>query len=153
MVKSFNPSNFKYICDALHDLVPFVQFKKSEKHPWSSVTLSKVKRKTPPWVFFTYFVLNCTNGNKSRKASHISTGALLFSHHTHSMEHEKVYLNPGQPPGVCDIIFTNYSVCFITDLISYTRRKTELDMYNKNLCIQVVFCVAERLQIINLRKY
>ena len=30
------------ICDALYDLVPFVQFKKREKHPWSSVTFSKV---------------------------------------------------------------------------------------------------------------
>ena len=30
------------ICDALRDLVPFVQFKKSEKHPWRSVTFSKV---------------------------------------------------------------------------------------------------------------
>ena len=28
-------------CDALHDLVPFVQFK-YEKHPWRSVTFSKV---------------------------------------------------------------------------------------------------------------
>ena len=26
-----------YICDALHDLVPFVQFQKREKHPWRSV--------------------------------------------------------------------------------------------------------------------
>ena len=30
--------------DALHDLVPFVQFLKSEKHPWRSVT----KSNTPP---------------------------------------------------------------------------------------------------------
>ena len=28
--------------DVLHDLVPFVQFKKREKHPWRSVTFSKV---------------------------------------------------------------------------------------------------------------
>ena len=28
--------------DALHDLVPFVQFKKREEHPWRSVTFSKV---------------------------------------------------------------------------------------------------------------
>ena len=28
--------------DALRDLVPFVQFKKREKHPWRSVTFSKV---------------------------------------------------------------------------------------------------------------
>ena len=29
-------------CDALHVLVSFVQFKKREKHPWRSVTFSKV---------------------------------------------------------------------------------------------------------------
>ena len=33
--------NFE-ICYALRDLVPFVQFKKREKHPWRSVTFSKV---------------------------------------------------------------------------------------------------------------
>ena len=34
-----------YICDirdTLRDLVPFVQFKKCEKHPWGRVTFSKV---------------------------------------------------------------------------------------------------------------
>ena len=30
------------ICATLHDLIPFTQFKKREKHPWSSVTLLKV---------------------------------------------------------------------------------------------------------------
>ena len=30
------------ICDALHDLVTFVQFKKRKKHPWRSVNFSKV---------------------------------------------------------------------------------------------------------------
>ena len=30
------------ICDAFHDLVPFIQFKKREKHPWRNVTFSKV---------------------------------------------------------------------------------------------------------------
>ena len=30
-------------CDALRDLVPFVQFKKREKHTWRSVTYSKVE--------------------------------------------------------------------------------------------------------------
>ena len=65
------------ICDALRDLVPFMQFKKHEKHQWRSVTLSKVtnyrlsacnftKINTPPRVFFSFF-LNCTNGTKSRK--------------------------------------------------------------------------------------
>ena len=31
-----------YICDPLRDLLQFVQFKKLEKHPWKSVTFSKV---------------------------------------------------------------------------------------------------------------
>ena len=31
-----------HICDVLHDLVPFVQFRKRKKHPWRSVTFSKV---------------------------------------------------------------------------------------------------------------
>ena len=30
------------ICDAFRDLVAFAQFKKCEKHPWRSVTFSKV---------------------------------------------------------------------------------------------------------------
>ena len=30
------------ICDALRDLVAYVQFKKREKHPWMSVNFSKV---------------------------------------------------------------------------------------------------------------
>ena len=30
------------ICDALRDLVPFVQIKKREKDPWRSVNFSKV---------------------------------------------------------------------------------------------------------------
>ena len=36
-----------FICDALHDLAPFVQF---EKHPWKSDTF-------PPWVFLTILKL------------------------------------------------------------------------------------------------
>ena len=52
----------KLICDALRDLVPFVQFKKCKKHPWRSVIFSKV-------AGFSLF-LNCTNGTKSRKTSH-----------------------------------------------------------------------------------
>ena len=43
-------------CDGLHDLVPFVQFKKREKHPWRSVNFI-TKINTPPWVFFTFFKL------------------------------------------------------------------------------------------------
>ena len=54
-----------FIYGALRNLVPFVQSKKCEKHPWRSVT----KINTPPWVFFTF--LNCTNGTKSRNAPHL----------------------------------------------------------------------------------
>ena len=43
-------------CDALRDLVPFVQFKKREKHPWRNVNLS-TKSNAPPWMFFTFFKL------------------------------------------------------------------------------------------------
>ena len=54
------------ICDALCDLVPFVQFKKSEKHSWGELILVKLqasvciftKINTPPWVFFTFFKLH-----------------------------------------------------------------------------------------------
>ena len=44
------------ICDALRDLIAFVQFGKREKHPWRSVTLN-TKSNTPPWVFFSFFKL------------------------------------------------------------------------------------------------
>ena len=42
----------QHYCDALHDLVPFVQSKKREKHPWRSVTLTESN--TPAWAFFTW---------------------------------------------------------------------------------------------------
>ena len=51
-----------YICDALRGLAQFAQFKKREKHPWMSVTFSKVAGFNRQ--------LNYTNGTKSRKASH-----------------------------------------------------------------------------------
>ena len=31
-----------YICGALRDLVPCAQFTKHKKHPWRSVTFSKI---------------------------------------------------------------------------------------------------------------
>ena len=52
--------NVKYLSrlhevqDFLRDMVPFVQFKKREKHPWTSVTFS-IKSNTHPWVFSTFF--------------------------------------------------------------------------------------------------
>ena len=55
-----------HICDALRDLVPFVQFKKREKHPWKDVTFSKVASLKPATLlkltllhgyFFMFFKL------------------------------------------------------------------------------------------------
>ena len=57
-----------FVCEALHDLVPFVQFKKREKHPWRSVTFSKVEYHSSMSVLH---VFNRTNCAKSCKASHM----------------------------------------------------------------------------------
>ena len=62
-------------CGALHNLVPFVQFKKREKHPWRSVNFSKVACLKPATLLkltllhgcFLGF-LKCTNGTKLRNA-------------------------------------------------------------------------------------
>ena len=66
------------ICGALRYLVPFVQFKKGDKHPWRSVNFSKVADLKPATLLkltllhgcFSLF-LNCTNGTKSCNAPHI----------------------------------------------------------------------------------
>ena len=56
-------------CDALYFLVPFVQqLLKCEKHSWRSITFS-TESNNRPWVFSRF--LNCSNGTKLRKASHI----------------------------------------------------------------------------------
>ena len=47
-------------CDALHDLVPFVQFKNLKNTHAGVLLLVKLqasKSNTPPWVFFTFFKL------------------------------------------------------------------------------------------------
>ena len=63
-------------CDALYNLVPFVQFKKCEKHPWRSLTFSKLSGERPATLLkatllqrcFSRF-WNCTNATKSRKTN------------------------------------------------------------------------------------
>ena len=62
----------------LRDLVPFVQFKKREKHPSRSVTFSKVAGLKPATLlkvklFYGCFsrFLNCVNGTKSHNASYL----------------------------------------------------------------------------------
>ena len=64
----------------MRDLVPFVQFKKREKHPWRSVNFSKLLGLRPVTLLkltlhgcFSRF-LNFTNCTKSRNTSRISFG-------------------------------------------------------------------------------
>ena len=62
-------------CGALRDLIPLVQFKKREKHPWRSVTYSKAAgfslqlllKVTLLHGCFSRF-LNCAHNTKSRNA-------------------------------------------------------------------------------------
>ena len=68
--------------DALRDLLPFVQFKKREKHQWRSVAFSKVTCFKPATLLkvtllhrcFSRF-LNCTNGTKSYNYHGCLTGS------------------------------------------------------------------------------
>ena len=60
------------------DLVPFVQFKKCEKHPWKSISFStaagfslQLFQKWPSSMGVFRVFWNCTNGTKSREVSHI----------------------------------------------------------------------------------
>ena len=63
-----------FIWDDFHDLVPFLQFKKSQKYWWRSVTFSRSWRLKPVtilklahlyWDFSSSF--NCTNENNVAK--------------------------------------------------------------------------------------
>ena len=56
------------ICDALRDLMSFVQFEECEKYPWRNVFFSQVAG----------FCTICTNGTKLRQASHIILVVLLL---------------------------------------------------------------------------
>ena len=72
-------------CGALRDLVPFVQFKKREKHSWRSVNFSKVAgfknvtllKLTLLHGRFSRF-LNYTNGTKSPNTSEMLFGSSIF---------------------------------------------------------------------------
>ena len=73
----------------IRDLVPLVQFEKHEKHPRRSAAFSKPA--TLPTVTllhgcFTRF-LNCANGTKLHKASHIEiTHRFLRQEYIHYMQ-------------------------------------------------------------------
>ena len=49
------------ICGVLRDLVPFVQFKKREKHPWRSVNFSKIAGYASHIVFKPYHIISYTS--------------------------------------------------------------------------------------------
>ena len=66
-------------CDALRDLVPFVQFKKRGKYPWVSVTFGLVLKVTLLYGCFSRFK-NCTNGTKS-STHHICNFSAFLSWH------------------------------------------------------------------------
>ena len=76
------------MCDVLSDLVPFVQFKKRDKHTWRNVTFNKVadwesatllKVTLLPGCFSPF--LNYTNGTKSRNVSHMNFSSLILFHY------------------------------------------------------------------------
>ena len=76
----------------MHDLVPFVQFKKRGRHPWRSVNFSKVASFKPATLqkltllhgCFSRF-LHCTNGTKSCNAPHILNNFKLISYDVTSL--------------------------------------------------------------------
>ena len=75
VLSDFLAGKYETLCAIL---VPFVQFKTREKHPWRSDTFSKVCRLKPlPYGRFSCF-LSCKNGSKSRKASHIAKRLARF---------------------------------------------------------------------------
>ena len=71
----------------LHDLVSFLQFKKREKHRWSSIAFNKVADFEPGTLLkvtllhgcFSRF-LNCTNCIKLRNESHIIFKNIFLNH-------------------------------------------------------------------------
>ena len=61
------------LCDALPELVPFVQFRKHKKHPWKSVTVTAynlTKSDALPWVFSRFFFFFFTESLKPIEMSH-----------------------------------------------------------------------------------
>ena len=85
----------KHICGALRDLVPFVQFKKREKHPWRSFNFSKVAGFKPATTLLKLTLLhacfsrffNYANGTKSCNAPHLhfATSNVLSKHRKTSL--------------------------------------------------------------------
>ena len=50
--------------DALHNLVPFVQLKKREKHPWRSVNFSNASQMHPQILYKILKIRRCSENMK-----------------------------------------------------------------------------------------
>ena len=70
-------SHGQLICDVLRDLVPFAQFKNMKNTHGGVLLLVKLQAKTLLHGSFSRF-LNCTNGTKLRKTSHMSLSFLAI---------------------------------------------------------------------------
>ena len=73
-METFLSKNFKNrtLCNALLDLVTFLQFRKREKRQWKTNGITLFHGS------FSRF-LNCTNGTKPRKASHMQNMVTFFN--------------------------------------------------------------------------
>ena len=78
---------FRRSLNTLRVLVPFVIFKKSEKHPWRSVTFSLLKVALLHGCFSRF--LNCTNKTKLRKASDLIDQIMLRTSENEKLRHFK----------------------------------------------------------------
>ena len=109
-------------CNALHDLVAFIQFKKREKHPWRSVNFSKVAgwKLTLLHGCFSRF-LNGTNGTKSRNEPQI------IPYNLQSISWPAIYHI------IAVSLFRIYIVLHISDIVQATYREDE----DKEYCLQL----------------
>ena len=62
----------------MRGLVTFAKFRKREKHPWRSVTFTATLLEVALPLGFSSRFLNCINGNKLRKTSHIQDAVFLI---------------------------------------------------------------------------
>ena len=147
--RSYLKNRIKYMWCVTWYLVPCAQFKKREKHPWRSVTFSKVAN----WSLqlkvtllhgdFSCF-LNCTNGTKLREAPHISIN--------HELETDTQNILCGVPEG--SILGLLLFLLYVIDLHNSSALDTIMFPDDTNLFehkdLKTVFSlVNQELQKIN----
>ena len=107
-------------CGALCDLILCTHFKKREKHPWSSVTFSKVAG----WALLRGCfsrLSNCTNSTKSRNAPHISqlTEWNKMAMVTYYSNHKNVINSIAYSDGQVKPFITNIHISYTVDRSSH----------------------------------